>query len=126
MLRAWAKYPNLQNSKHCFERNCQFPRIFGSPSRLLEKDDDAPSDVITRNTTQQDSNSIEIVFEIDDTGMGIPKEKRASISKNYVQIKESSTGEYEGTSLGLGIVQSFVSTINSFTLYFILTFLQLS
>jgi len=122
VLRAWAKYPNSQNSKHSFERNCRFPNIFGSPSRLLEKDDDAPSDVITLNSTQQDSNLIEIVFEIDDTGMGIPKEKRASIFENYVQVKESSTGEHEGTGLGLGIVQSFVSTINLFAFYVFLTF----
>ncbi|CAI9300417.1 unnamed protein product [Lactuca saligna] len=54
-----------------------------------------------------DPNSMEFVFEVDDTGKGIPKEKQASIFENYVQVKETGP-EIEGTGLGLGIVQSLV------------------
>ncbi|KAL7582188.1 hypothetical protein Lser_V15G41521 [Lactuca serriola] len=56
---------------------------------------------------EHDPNSMEFVFEVDDTGKGIPKEKQASIFENYVQVKETSPA-IEGTGLGLGIVQSLV------------------
>jgi signal transduction histidine kinase len=44
---------------------------------------------------------------VDDTGIGIPKEKRELGFEDYVQVKEGQGG----TGLGLGIVQSFVSSI---------------
>ncbi|CAA2989408.1 histidine kinase CKI1-like [Olea europaea subsp. europaea] len=40
-------------------------------------------------------------------GRGIPKEKQKSVFENYIQDKEIALGQ-EGTSLGLGIVQSLV------------------
>jgi signal transduction histidine kinase len=48
---------------------------------------------------------VEFYFEVIDTGIGIPKEKRESVYENYVQVKEG----HGGTGFGLGIVQSFVS-----------------
>ena len=51
---------------------------------------------------------MEFVFEVNDTGIGIPKDKRASIFENYRQVQEAASKE-EGTGLGLGIVQSIVS-----------------
>jgi len=45
---------------------------------------------------------VEFYFEVVDTGIGIPKEKRLSVFENYVQVNN-------GQGLGLGIVQSFVS-----------------
>ncbi|KAM0028011.1 putative histidine kinase [Helianthus debilis subsp. tardiflorus] len=53
------------------------------------------------------SNCMEFVFEVNDTGKGIAKEKQASIFENYVQVKETEH-EFEGTGLGLAIVQSLV------------------
>lgn len=40
-----------------------------------------------------DSNYLEFVFEVDDTGKGIPKEKQISVFENYVQVKETALGE---------------------------------
>ncbi|KAI7728375.1 LOW QUALITY PROTEIN: hypothetical protein M8C21_005694, partial [Ambrosia artemisiifolia] len=48
---------------------------------------------------------MEFVFEVNDTGKGIAKEKQASIFENYVKETEH---EFEGTGLGLAIVQSLV------------------
>lgn len=45
-----------------------------------------------------DSNYLEFVFEVDDTGKGIPKEKQISVFENYVQVKETALGE-GGTKL---------------------------
>ncbi|KAM0930814.1 hypothetical protein ACQ4PT_000721 [Festuca glaucescens] len=57
-----------------------------------------------RRLIQNDPNTVEFYFEVVDTGVGIPKEKRQSVFENYVQVKEG----HGGTGLGLGIVQSFV------------------
>ncbi|XP_021768602.1 histidine kinase CKI1-like [Chenopodium quinoa] len=56
---------------------------------------------------KQDSNCMEFEFMVEDTGPGIPKDKRGSIFENFVQVKENSAGQV-GTGLGLGIVQSLV------------------
>ncbi|KAH9614048.1 hypothetical protein KSS87_019839, partial [Heliosperma pusillum] len=58
-------------------------------------------------TSNQDSKSMEFVFEVEDTGLGIPIDKRKSIFEDFVQVKENSSGQ-TGTGLGLGIVQSLV------------------
>ncbi|XP_015693471.2 probable histidine kinase 2 [Oryza brachyantha] len=54
--------------------------------------------------SQNDPDLVEFYFEVVDTGVGIPREKRESVFENYVQVKEG----HGGTGLGLGIVQSFV------------------
>ncbi|KAI3760007.1 hypothetical protein L1987_50395 [Smallanthus sonchifolius] len=59
------------------------------------------------NEVDNDHNCMEFVFEVNDTGKGIAKEKQASIFENYVQVKETEH-EFEGTGLGLAIVQSLV------------------
>ena len=71
--------------------------------------------------TQQNSDSIEFIVEVDDTGKGIPKENHKSVFENYVQVKESGAEGHQGTGLGLGIVQSLVSKISN---YYILFFIQ--
>lgn len=45
-------------------------------------------------------------FEVDDTGLGIPPEKRELVFENFVQADSSTTRLHGGTGLGLGIVRS--------------------
>lgn len=59
------------------------------------------------NSIYHGEGDMEFIFEVDDTGIGIPKDKRTSIFENYVQVNDSNIS-YEGTGLGLGIVQSYV------------------
>ncbi|CAH8306627.1 unnamed protein product [Eruca vesicaria subsp. sativa] len=60
------------------------------------------------STSRRDNgNMVEFVFEVDDTGKGIPMEMRKSVFENYVQVRETDQGQ-QGTGLGLGIVQSLV------------------
>ncbi|KAJ4904510.1 Histidine kinase CKI1 [Raphanus sativus] len=60
------------------------------------------------STSRRDNgNMMEFVFEVDDTGKGIPMEMRKSVFENYVQVRETDQGQ-QGTGLGLGIVQSLV------------------
>nr|GFA95214.1 histidine kinase CKI1-like [Tanacetum cinerariifolium] len=79
----------------------------------------------TINQVPSDPNYMEFVFEVIDTGKGIPKDKQVSVFENYIQVnkttpKHEGTGlglgietapEHEGTGLGLGIVQSLVMRI---------------
>ncbi|KAM7470023.1 hypothetical protein LguiA_008206 [Lonicera macranthoides] len=57
-------------------------------------------------TIQKSPNCMEFVFEVDDTGKGIPKEKQKSVFEYFVQVKE--TALEQGCGLGLGIVQSLI------------------
>ncbi|KAB1203433.1 Histidine kinase CKI1 [Morella rubra] len=59
------------------------------------------------NSAQEDPDALEYVFEVDDTGKGIPKEKQKLVFENYVQFKEIALRQ-GGIGLGLGIVQSLV------------------
>uniref|UniRef100_A0A0E0HLT8 Probable histidine kinase 2 n=1 Tax=Oryza nivara TaxID=4536 RepID=A0A0E0HLT8_ORYNI len=103
ILRAWANRPIARGS-------------IGAPSRFAYRSLEnnffsfffgAKEDRVSQNSfnpLQNDPNSVEFYFEVVDTGIGIPKEKRESVFENYVQVKEG----HGGTGLGLGIVQSFV------------------
>lgn len=62
---------------------------------------------------KEGENRVEYIFEVTDTGKGIPKEMREVVFENYVQVDNKQTTaspEQEGTGLGLGIVQSLVYT----------------
>uniref|UniRef100_A0A251TGI5 histidine kinase n=1 Tax=Helianthus annuus TaxID=4232 RepID=A0A251TGI5_HELAN len=103
-VRARAMSQNVQSSITAsdhdrFERwrSCLFCR----------SNDKCGGDVEAVDEVVGDSNCMEFVFEVNDTGKGIAKEKQASIFENYVQVKETEH-EFEGTGLGLAIVQSLV------------------
>lgn len=66
-------------------------------------------------TILDDPNVMDYVFEINDAGEGIPKEKTKAVFENHIQLKVSATNlEREGNcnGLGLSIIQSLVSTMN--------------
>ncbi|XP_038979992.1 probable histidine kinase 2 [Phoenix dactylifera] len=105
VVRAWAKKPSLENFKLSSNHEFRFPSILSHLTRCLWKNE---TNMEILNPVQHGPDSVEFIFEVEDTGKGIPKEKRASVFENYVQVKETTTGGHEGTGLGLGIVQSFV------------------
>ncbi|CAD6212750.1 unnamed protein product [Miscanthus lutarioriparius] len=99
VLRAWANRPIIARSSVCV------PSRFGCSNFLcLFKGREHRKDCCSFSSIQNDPDSVELYFEVDDTGIGIPKEKRELVFEDYVQVKEGQGG----TGLGLGIVQSFV------------------
>lgn len=105
-VRAWVRKPSFKKSRSVsHEQTSSFSKqllcFFNYKSR--NKDDKEAMD-----GSERDPNSLEFVFEVDDTGRGILKERQKSVFEDYVQVKEKALGE-GGTGLGLGIVQSLVS-----------------
>ncbi|MBU1101813.1 MAG: PAS domain S-box protein [Bacteroidetes bacterium] len=51
-------------------------------------------------------------FTIEDTGIGIPKEKHDMIFESFTQVDSSLTRKYSGSGLGLSIVKKMVELMN--------------
>ncbi|KAB2605074.1 histidine kinase CKI1-like [Pyrus ussuriensis x Pyrus communis] len=100
-VRAWVEKPSFKNSIAASGKGNGVARQL---LYLFNHSNKAQADM---GTMKHDPNALEFVFEVDDTGKGIPKEKQKSVFENYVQVKETALGE-GGTGLGLGIVQSLV------------------
>ncbi|KAL8034780.1 hypothetical protein ABFX02_12G052200 [Erythranthe guttata] len=100
VVRVWAKKPSLESGIISSNRSNVMSCLL-----CLFKIQRAYSE--SEATQRETNNRTEFVFEVNDTGKGIPKEKQKSVFENYVQVKETALGQ-EGTGLGLGIVQSLV------------------
>ena len=55
-----------------------------------------------------DHNELEILFQVNDTGIGIPEDKLGSLFAAFTQIDSSTTRKYGGTGLGLVISERLV------------------
>ncbi len=61
---------------------------------------------------KEDQRSVELLFFIKDTGIGIPPEKLDSVFELFVQASSETTRKYGGTGLGLAIVKQLVELQN--------------
>ncbi|KAK3034077.1 hypothetical protein RJ639_034302, partial [Escallonia herrerae] len=102
-VRAVVKKTSIKNAIIASNRNS----VVNCMSRLCFKNSESFGDFDDLQAVQQNPNSMEFVFEVDDTGKGIPKDKQKSVFENFVQVKETALGQ-GGCGLGLGIVQSLV------------------
>ncbi|NVJ52106.1 MAG: response regulator, partial [Campylobacteraceae bacterium] len=62
---------------------------------------------------EEKENKSKIRFEIEDSGIGIPKEKLKNVFKPFVQVDHKSNRQYEGTGLGLSICSHIVKSLGS-------------
>jgi PAS domain S-box-containing protein len=63
-------------------------------------------------TLEADPGSITLFCSVEDTGIGIPKDKLDTLFKPFSQVDASQTRKYGGTGLGLVICKEFVSMMN--------------
>ncbi|KAL5983570.1 hypothetical protein ACLOJK_017658 [Asimina triloba] len=108
VVRVWAKEPRVETSAPTQNHHGHHRSSWQNVFRLISKKENAYTDSNSGVHVPRNSNSIEFVFEVDDTGKGIPREKWNSVFDNYIQVKGSDSGNHEGTGLGLGIVQALV------------------
>ncbi len=60
-----------------------------------------------------DTENVNIRFEVEDDGMGIPKDKQAVIFENFSQLNEKININYQGTGLGLSVTKKLVELFDS-------------
>lgn|GEM_PF-767608 len=65
--------------------------------------------VITVKMTAQTDNMVEVLFEVDDTGIGISDSEKQRLFRPFTQIDASTTRKYGGTGLGLAISQRIIN-----------------
>ncbi|XP_020884425.1 histidine kinase CKI1 [Arabidopsis lyrata subsp. lyrata] len=106
LIRAWAQRPGSKSSV-ILASDPQGVSKFLKSMLCKNKDQSSNYEAEISNSIRNNANTMEFVFEVDDTGKGIPMEMRKSVFENYVQVRETAQGQ-QGTGLGLGIVQSLV------------------
>ena len=82
--------------------------LLGNAIKFTEKGS-VSLDVSCRDIGQE---SVEVIFRISDTGIGIPEEKLDEIFESFSQVNEIYLTGNQGTGLGLSIVKNLVSQMN--------------
>ena len=55
---------------------------------------------------------VQLLWQVHDTGIGIPKDRQGDIFRAFQQVDEGSTRQYGGTGLGLTISKQFAEQMN--------------
>ncbi|MBF0480402.1 MAG: response regulator [Desulfovibrionaceae bacterium] len=69
---------------------------------------------IKAGLVSQTGDLLHVLFEVADTGIGIPEDKIEYIFKPFTQVDGSNTRKYGGTGLGLGIVKKLIDAMGGY------------
>lgn len=64
------------------------------------------------NAVQQDEDNVTLNVSVQDTGIGIPKEKMKDLFKSFSQLDDMFTRKFGGTGLGLVICKEFINMMS--------------
>lgn len=67
--------------------------------------------ILIRCGAEAGSDGMRLRFEVEDTGMGIPDDRRAFLFKDFSQLDPSTTRRYGGSGLGLSICKRLVEAM---------------
>lgn len=105
-----------------FESTIPTPFLIGDPVRLNQvlnnlidnaiKFTDKGFVKLSVNQLTGDEENLTIELKVEDTGIGIPKNKVGSVFESFTQASSDTTRKYGGTGLGLTIVKSIVEMQN--------------
>ncbi|XP_044444549.1 probable histidine kinase 2 [Triticum aestivum] len=95
MLRAWANHPTIRGSMISTPSRFGPRRRTGGVFRRMLGRSENCAEQTDGLSLKIDPDSVEFYFEVVDTGVGIPEEKRESIFENYVQVKDGHGGILE-------------------------------
>lgn len=73
---------------------------------------DSGSVKLSANLAKQDKQELVIVLIVEDTGIGIPKEKQQEIYVQFKRLTPSYKGIYKGIGLGLSVVKQFIHELD--------------
>lgn len=68
--------------------------------------------IITSYFKDTEKDNINLIIDIDDTGIGIPKKERENVFNPFDQTREGAKSEYSGTGLGLAISRKLIDLMN--------------
>ena len=71
-----------------------------------------PHDPTTQKPEKQQSDTALILFEIEDTGIGISEKNQQKLFGSYLQTETNSTENIEGAGLGLNICKKLIELMN--------------
>ncbi len=112
------KAKDNQTTFHLKTSTISFPQVVGDPTRLYQILLNLISNSVKFTTNgkveliitqkQNTSNICSYLFEVKDTGIGIPQDKIDKIFDSFTQATDSTTRKHGGTGLGLSIVKQLV------------------
>lgn len=109
-------------SFNCFVHPGVHANVIGDPNRIRQvlinlignaiKFTHKGSISVFGELVSENENSLDLRFNIRDTGIGIPKEAITKLFKSFTQIDASTTRKYGGTGLGLTICKKLVELMD--------------